>query len=92
MHVAIPMTVTREFSIEPTMLSSLPLTTRIARVQITVPNAEQSTFTPPELRGRGLARVVVDVGLEWARSEGKNVRAGCWYVAKVLEEERERKA
>jgi predicted GNAT family acetyltransferase len=46
-----------------------------------------STFTPPELRGRGLARVVVDAALAWARAEGKEVRASCWYVAKVLEEE-----
>jgi hypothetical protein len=51
-----------------------------------------STFTPPELRGRGLARVVVDAGLAWARAEGKDVRASCWYVAKVLEEEQEREA
>jgi predicted GNAT family acetyltransferase len=51
-----------------------------------------STFTPPELRGRGLARAVVEAGLAWARSEGKDVKASCWYVAKVLEQQRERKA
>jgi len=51
-----------------------------------------STFTPPELRGRGLAREVVDAGLAWARAEGNEVRASCWYVAKVLEQEGERGA
>lgn len=51
-----------------------------------------STFTPPELRGRGLARVVVDAALAWARGAGKDVKASCWYVAKVLEQEGERGA
>jgi predicted GNAT family acetyltransferase len=46
-----------------------------------------STFTPPALRGRGLARRVVDAGLAWARGEGKGVRGSCWYVDKVLSEE-----
>lgn len=50
-----------------------------------------STFTPPELRGRGLARTVVDAGLAWARAQGKDVKASCWYVTKVLDEERERR-
>ena len=47
-----------------------------------------STFTPPGLRGRGLARLVVDAGLAWARGEGKEVRGSCWYVEKVLAEEK----
>lgn len=51
-----------------------------------------STFTPPELRGRGLAREVVEAGLAWARAEGKTIRSSCWYVSKVLEEEGERGA
>jgi hypothetical protein len=34
----------------------------------------------------------VEAGLAWARSEGKDVKASCWYVAKVLEQQRERKA
>lgn len=49
-----------------------------------------STFTPPQLRRRGLARAVVDAALAWARAEGKEVRASCWYVADVLREEKER--
>lgn len=46
-----------------------------------------STFTPPQLRGRGIARAVVDAGLAWARAQGKEVRGSCWYVDKVLAEE-----
>ncbi|MCA9752489.1 MAG: N-acetyltransferase [Gemmatimonadetes bacterium] len=46
-----------------------------------------STFTPPELRGRGLARVVVEAGLAWARAQGREIQGSCWYVAKVLGEE-----
>ena len=46
-----------------------------------------STFTPPALRGQGIARAVVDAGLAWARAQGKEVRGSCWYVEKVLAEE-----
>jgi len=46
------------------------------------------TFTPPPLRGRGLAAVVVDAGLAWARVEGKQVTASCWYVRDHLAKER----
>jgi predicted GNAT family acetyltransferase len=46
-----------------------------------------STYTPPPLRGRGIARAVVDAGLAWARAQGKEVRGSCWYVEKVLTEE-----
>ncbi len=44
-----------------------------------------STFTPPEMRGRGVARVIVDAALGWARGEGKRIVPTCWYVRKVLE-------
>jgi predicted GNAT family acetyltransferase len=47
-----------------------------------------STFTPPDLRGKGLARRVVDAGLAWARERGKSIRASCWYVDKVLKGEK----
>lgn len=46
-----------------------------------------STFTPPSLRGRGLARVVVDAGLAWARAQDYGIQASCWYVQKILDEE-----
>lgn len=44
-----------------------------------------STYVPDNWRGRGLARQLVDAGLSWARSEGFNIHASCWYVSKVLE-------
>lgn len=44
-----------------------------------------STFVPDNWRGRGLARELVDAGLAWARGEGYNIHASCWYVQKVLE-------
>ncbi len=47
----------------------------------------RSTFTPPALRGRGLAAVVVREALKWARSHGKTVVPSCWYVKQYLEKE-----
>jgi len=50
----------------------------------------RSTFTPPELRGRGLARVVVAEALAWARGRGLEVIPSCWYVREYLEKEKDR--
>ncbi len=47
-----------------------------------------STFTPPELRGRGLAKVIVREALAWAKREGKEVIPSCSYVRSYLERER----
>ncbi|GAB4187415.1 MAG: GNAT family N-acetyltransferase [Wenzhouxiangellaceae bacterium] len=44
-----------------------------------------STYTPRALRGRGLARVVVEAGLAYARAESLRIIATCSYVAHVLE-------
>jgi predicted GNAT family acetyltransferase len=38
------------------------------------------TYTPPELRGRGIASEVVKVALEWADARGKRVVPSCWFV------------
>ncbi len=43
-----------------------------------------STFTSPELRGRGLAAEVVRAGFEYAEAEGKKVRPSCPYVDTFL--------
>ena len=48
-----------------------------------------STFTPPGLRGRGIARHVVNAALAWARSGNKDVIPSCWYVRRILENEQE---
>lgn len=48
-----------------------------------------STFSPPELRGRGLAEKVVRAALAWAEAEGKEVIPTCSYVKKLLDRDRE---
>lgn len=47
----------------------------------------RSTFTPPALRGRGLAAAVVAEALAWARAGGKDVVPSCGYVKRYLEKE-----
>lgn len=43
-----------------------------------------STYVPPEFRGKGLAEKLVRAALTWAKSEGYELHASCWYVAKFL--------
>ena len=43
------------------------------------------TYVPDALRGRGVARVLVGEALLWARAEGYQIQASCWYVKRVLE-------
>ncbi len=43
-----------------------------------------STYVPPEFRGKGLAEKLVRTGLKWAREQGFQIHASCWYVAKFL--------
>ncbi len=47
----------------------------------------RSTFSPPELRGRGVAAALVSSALAWARAEGKDVVPSCSYVKSYLEKE-----
>jgi len=44
-----------------------------------------STFTPPELRGRGIAARIVKRALEWADAGGLKVVPTCWFVAEYVE-------
>ena len=44
-----------------------------------------STYTPPAMRGRGIAAHVVKRGLEWAEAEGLKVVPTCWFVAEYVE-------
>lgn len=48
-----------------------------------------STYTPPQLRGQGLASVVVKSALEYAKEKNLKVIAGCWYVRKFIDENQE---
>lgn len=45
------------------------------------------TWVSPARRGGGLARALVDAGVEFARSEGLKVLPLCSYVVKVFHEE-----
>lgn len=42
------------------------------------------TYVPPALRGQGMAERLVRHGLKWARDQGYEIRASCWYVSKFL--------
>ncbi len=44
------------------------------------------TFTPPPLRGQGIARQAVLFGLDYARDNGIRIIPTCPYVAKVIRE------
>ena len=39
------------------------------------------TYTPPGLRGQGLASRVVGAAMEYAQDNGLRVVPSCWYVA-----------
>jgi uncharacterized protein len=43
-----------------------------------------STFVPPEFRGKGLAEKLVRAGLKWAKEQDYVLTASCWYVAKFI--------
>jgi len=42
------------------------------------------TEVPPALQGQGLAAVLVQAALDWARAEGLRVRPACSYVATYM--------
>ena len=44
-----------------------------------------STYTPPQLRGQGLAEKVVLAAFEYANEQNLKVIPSCWYVRKFLE-------
>lgn len=45
-----------------------------------------STYTPPQLRGKGLAAEVVKVALEYAKEKKLKVIPSCWYVRKFIDQ------
>jgi predicted GNAT family acetyltransferase len=42
------------------------------------------TFVPEVLRRQGIAEKLVRTGLAWAREQGYEMQASCWYVARFL--------
>jgi uncharacterized protein len=43
------------------------------------------TYVPPSLGGRGLAALMVEAALAWARAQGYGVRPFCSYVRNYLD-------
>jgi uncharacterized protein len=43
------------------------------------------TWVPEELRGRGIAERLVRTGIAWARAQGLEMQASCWYARRFLE-------
>ncbi|HCS64564.1 MAG TPA: N-acetyltransferase [Cellvibrio sp.] len=43
-----------------------------------------STFVPPEFRGNGFAEKLVRAGIKWAKEQGYELHASCWYAAKFI--------
>jgi len=48
------------------------------------------TFVPESLRGRGIAEKLVRTGIGWAREQGFEMIASCWYVSRILKRGRQR--
>lgn len=47
-----------------------------------------TTFVPPEGRGMGLARKLVEAGMAYAHEQNFEVEATCSYVIKYLEDKK----
>lgn len=43
-----------------------------------------STYVPPQLRGKGIAEGLVRAGITWAKEQGYELHASCWYAAKFI--------
>lgn len=43
-----------------------------------------STFTPPELRGQGIAGQITKAALDYAKANDKKVKPGCPYVREYI--------
>lgn len=50
-----------------------------------------STYTPPNLRGKGLAAIVVKAGFDYAKEKSLKVIPNCWYVREFAEKYNEYK-
>ncbi len=42
------------------------------------------TYVPESARGQGLARKLVETGLQWATTQGYEIEASCSYVQPLL--------
>ena len=42
------------------------------------------TYVPDSARGRGIAALLVDTAADWAKAQGYNLTASCWYARDYL--------
>jgi predicted GNAT family acetyltransferase len=42
------------------------------------------TFVPESMRGSGVAEKLVRTGIRWAREQGYEMTASCWYAKRFL--------
>ncbi len=42
------------------------------------------TFVPEALRGQGIAEKLVRTAIAWAREQGYDMQASCWYASRFL--------
>ena len=42
------------------------------------------TFVPESMRGQGVAEKLVRTGIRWAREQGYEMTASCWYAKRFL--------
>jgi predicted GNAT family acetyltransferase len=42
------------------------------------------TFVPGPFRGKGLAEKLVRTGIKWAKEQGYELHASCWYAARFI--------
>lgn len=47
------------------------------------------TYVPPELRGQGIAAVIVQAGLEFAKEKGFKIIPSCSYVETYIDRHKE---
>ncbi len=43
-----------------------------------------STYVPQQSRGKGVAEKLVREGIKWAKEQGYELHASCWYAAKFI--------
>ncbi len=43
------------------------------------------TYVPATARGRGIAALLVEAAVVWARSQGYTLTASCWYARDYLQ-------
>lgn len=48
-----------------------------------------STYVPDSARGQGLAQVLVDAGIAYAKTLNRKIKPTCWYVDKYMQKHKD---